>query len=135
MTTDPEYQCVMQMPTPEITLHSYFWILEMRVVWLSAFGLPRSWPMSRKRRRKWLRRLDRRIAVHIPVLQDLYSQVCCQCHLAKPNCAPEEGDAGYWCLDCINAWETKHGERWADGTPLDVRSSPKPAGPASTPTV
>lgn len=43
---------------------------------------------------------------------------CCQCSKMKPDCAPDEGDGGWWCIDCIEAWEKKTGQHWEDGTPL-----------------
>ena len=43
---------------------------------------------------------------------------CCQCHELKSDCAPDEGDGGWWCLECIELWEQKHEEHWEDGTPL-----------------
>lgn len=54
--------------------------------------------------------IDRRI---VPLLM-----ACDQCGKRSPNCAPDEGDGGWWCLDCIELWEKKHKQHWEDGSPL-----------------
>lgn len=43
---------------------------------------------------------------------------CDQCGNMKSGCAADEGDGGWWCPDCMKAWELKEKQRWEDGSPL-----------------
>lgn len=43
---------------------------------------------------------------------------CCQCGEMKHDCCPDEGDGGWWCLDCIAKWENENQQNWADGSTL-----------------
>jgi len=54
--------------------------------------------------------IDRRI---MPILIK-----CDQCGQKKSDCAPDEGDGGWWCLDCIEKWEKANGQHWEDGKPI-----------------
>lgn len=59
----------MEPVTPQTTLHSHTFTVEMRQHYIVNFSLPRSWSaMSRKRQRRWLRHLDRR---PFPINEDI----------------------------------------------------------------
>lgn len=50
--------------------------------------------------------------------------ICMECDICgakSPDWAPDE-DGRNWCLNCIEKWEKKHRENWADGSPLKQAS-------------
>ena len=52
------------------------------------------------------------------VMEKLRTHLCTVCLQYSTEGADEEGDMGWWCLDCMEKWEVANGCHWEDGTPL-----------------